>query len=329
MKNYTHLNLSQRYAIEAYLSVNKSQSAIAALLNVSESTIGRELKRNSDSRNGSYRAELADRKYQERKLSKPRCSKLTDSVKKHIDTQLEQELSPEQIYGHALLNDVECVSHESIYNYIWSDKRKGGDLYIHLRNQGKRYRKRGGSKDQRGLITNRIPINKRPKEVEEKSRFGDLEIDTIIGKDHQGAIVTINDRKTGLLKMKKVESKEAKPVRNATLEVLEEWKPMLHTITSDNGKEFALHQEIASSLDIDFYFAEPYHSWQRGANENLNGLIRQYIPKKTKFKEVTDDYIKEIETKLNNRPRKRFGYKSPNQQFAETLELQTKIALTT
>ena len=221
------------------------------------------------------------------------------------------------------------MSHESIYNYIWSDKRKGGDLYIHLRNQGKRYRKRGGSKDQRGLITNRIPINKRPKEVEEKSRFGDLEIDTIIGKDHQGAIVTINDRKTGLLKMKKVESKEAKPVRNATLEVLEEWKPMLHTITSDNGKEFALHQEIASSLDIDFYFAEPYHSWQRGANENLNGLIRQYIPKKTKFKEVTDDYIKEIETKLNNRPRKRFGYKSPNQQFAETLELQTKIALTT
>ena len=129
--------------------------------------------------------------------------------------------------------------------------------------------------------------------------------------------------------MKKVASKEAKAVRDATLALLEEWQPMLHTITSDNGKEFALHQEIASSLDIDFYFAKPYHSWQRGANENLNGLIRQYIPKKKNFSEVRDDYIKEIEEKLNNRPRKRFGYKSPNQQFVETLEQQTIIALVT
>jgi len=178
------------------------------------------------------------------------------------------------------------------------------------------------------MIPNRIPINKRPIVVEAKTRFGDLEIDTIIGGHHKGAIVTINDRKTDLLRMKKVASKEAGPVRDATLEILKEWKSMLHTMTLDNGKEFALHQEIAAGLDIDFYFAKPYHSWQRGANENLNGLIRQYIPKKTNFEDITDEYIKEIEAKLNDRPRKRFGYKSPNHQFVEDLEQHAKLALT-
>lgn len=329
MKNYTHLNQSQRYALEAYLSVNKSRSEIAGLLQVSESTISRELKRNCDDRNKCYKAELADRKYQERVLRKAKHSKLTNSIKEHIDEQLKQEQSPEQIHGYAKRNNIECVSHETIYKYIWADKKTGGDLYERLRTQGKRYRKRGASKDTRGLIPNRIPIEKRPAIVENKTRFGDLEIDTIIGENHKGAIVTINDRKTGLLRMKKVPTKEAKPVRDATLELLEEWKPMLHTITSDNGKEFALHQEIASSLEIDFYFAKPYHSWQRGANENLNGLIRQYIPKKTNFADVTDKYIRQIEEKLNNRPRKRFGYKSPNQQFVETLEQQTILALAT
>ncbi len=329
MKNYSHLNQSQRYALQAYLSVNKSRSEISALLEVSESTISRELKRNCDDRNKVYRAELAERKYQERIQKKAKVIRLTHSVKAHIKEQLKKEHSPEQIYGYAKRNEIDCVSHETIYKYIWANKKAGGDLHTYLRNQGKRYRKRGAYKDRRGLITNRIPIDKRPEIVEPKTRFGDLEIDTIIGKNHKGAIVTINDRKTGLLRMKKVSSKEAKPVKDATLDLLEELKPMLHTITSDNGKEFALHQKIASRLDIDFYFAKPYHSWQRGANENLNGLIRQYIPKKTNFDDVTDKYIKEIEEKINNRPRKRFGYKNPNQQFVETLEQQTILALAT
>ncbi len=329
MKNYNHLNQSKRYALEAYLSVNKSRSEISALLEVSESTISRELKRNCDDRNKVYRAELAERKYQERIQKKAKVIRLTHSVKAHIKEQLKKEHSPEQIYGYAKRNEIDCVSHETIYKYIWANKKAGGDLHTYLRNQGKRYRKRGAYKDRRGLITNRIPIDKRPEIVESKTRFGDLEIDTIIGKNHKGAIVTINDRTTGLLRMKKVSSKEAKPVKDATLDLLEELKPMLHTITSDNGKEFALHQKIASRLDIDFYFAKPYHSWQRGANENLNGLIRQYIPKKTNFADVTDKYINEIEEKLNNRPRKRFGYKSPNQQFVETLEKQTFLALAT
>ena len=138
------------------------------------------------------------------------------------------------------------MSHESIYQCIWRDKYRGRSLYEKLRTQGKRYKKRGAKKDSRGLIPNRISIDKRPSIVDDKSRFGDLEIDTIIGKNHKGAIVTVNDRKTGLLRMKKVSSKEAEPVKKATLEILEELKPMLHTITSDNGKVFPLHQSIAS-----------------------------------------------------------------------------------
>lgn len=329
MKKYTHLDQGQRYALESYLSVGKSKNEIAILLEVNVSTIYRELKRNCDRRNSIYGAKLAETKSKDRLKNKPKSTRLNSSVKAYIKEHLDQELSPEQIYGLAKLTGINCVSHESIYQYIWRDKHRGGSLYEKLRTQGKRYRKRGAKKDSRGLIPNRISIDKRPSIVDAKSRFGDLEIDTIIGKNHKGAIVTINDRKTGLLRMKKVSSKEAEPVKNATLEILEELKPMLHTITSDNGKEFALHQSIASNLGIDFYFAKPYHSWERGANENLNGLIRQYIPKKTDFSKVSDQYIKEIETKLNNRPRKRLAYKSPNQHFAEILNQHLKFALVT
>jgi len=152
-------------------------------------------------------------------------------------------------------------------------------LYLRLRTAGKRYRKRGIKKDSRGIIPDRKSIEDRPKVVALKERFGDLEIDTIIGKNHKGAIVTINDRATGVLKMKRIASKESELVKQATIELLQDCKPFINTITSDNGKEFAQHQEISLALKIDFYFANPYSPWERGANENINGLIRQYIPK--------------------------------------------------
>jgi IS30 family transposase len=165
-----------------------------------------------------------------------------------------------------------CVSHEWIYQYIWTDKKQGGDLYEHFRCPDKKYRKRGNSKDKRGKIRGRIDIDKRLQIVEERKRFGDFEIDTIIRKNHKGAIVTINDRATGLLKMKKLKSENAQILADKTIKILTPYKAILHTITSDNGKEFAAHQKIAEALDCDFYFAKPYHSWQRGSNENLNGL---------------------------------------------------------
>lgn len=168
-----------------------------------------------------------------------------------------------------------------------------------------------------------MSIEQRPAIVEEKERFGDLEIDTIIGKNHKGAIVTINDRATGVLRMKKVDSKHALPVKQAALELLEEWKPLLHTITADNGKEFALHQDIGRELEVDFYFAHPYHSWERDANENVNGLIRQYIPKASSFQGLKDEYIQQVQEILNNRPRKRFDFKTPNQIFNQKVAFVT------
>lgn len=329
MKNYNHLDLSQRYSIESLLSAGKSKNAIADKLGVHLSTIHREVKRNKDERAGLYRSILAENKCTARHKFKHKHTTFTPEVCSYIEGQLCEQLSPEQIVGYARLTGQECVSHERIYQHIWTDKRQGGSLYNQLRTRGKRYRKRGALKDARGLITNRIDIDRRPEIVDRKVRFGDLEVDTIIGKKHRGAIVTINDRMTGMLKMKKVSGKQAAPVAEAIIHLLEEWKPLTHTITSDNGKEFANHQAISEELNVDFYFAKPYHSWQRGANENLNGLIRQYLPKQTDFTTISDDQLASIENKLNNRPRKRFRYKSPNQVFAATLDKTELLALIT
>ena len=207
-----------------------------------------------------------------------------------------------------------CVSHERIYQYVWADKRNGGDLHTHLRRRGRRYRKRGAAKDYQGSIKGRVGIDQRPAEVQEKRRFGDLEIGTIIGRNHKGAIVTINDRKNGFLWMKKVDERTSDAVYRATVELLKEEKEFIHTITGDNGKEFADHQKIAQELQINFYFAKPYHSWERGANENLNGLIRQYIPKKTDFKTIDDEFLQFVANRINSRPRKRYCllYTSPS-----------------
>lgn len=162
-----------------------------------------------------------------------------------------------------------------------------------------------------------MSIEERPEEVDAKERIGDLEIDTIIGKDRKGAILTINDRVTGNVKIRKLAGKNAQRLAEATVESLSDWKPFLKTITSDNGKEFASHRFIAEELGIDFYFAHPYHSWERGANENLNGLIRQYIPKKADFDTISEEYIAFVENELNNRPRKRFGYQTPKEKLKE------------
>jgi IS30 family transposase len=311
----SHLTASQRYAISVMRQSNYTQKAIALAIGKDKSVISRELKRNSDGRTGEYKSDLAERKCRERHKRKRKSSKFTAPMQDRVETLLREDYSPEQVVGFLKQEDTACVSHERIYQHIWADKKRGGNLYKHLRTKGKRYRKRGAAKDKRGTICNKVSIEERPDIVEEKSRFGDLEIDTVIGKNHQGAIVTINDRATGMLKMKKIPKKEAALVKEAALELLQEWKPLIHTITSDNGKEFALHQDIAKELGIQFYFAHPYHSWERGANENLNGLIRQYIPKKTNFADISDQFIADIQDKLNNRPRKRLNFKSPNQTF--------------
>ena len=207
------------------------------------------------------------------------------------------------------------VSHETIYRWIWEDKRKKGTLYKYLRRKGKKYNKRRNSHAGRGYIPNRVDIEERPAIVDLKERFGDLEIDTVIGSNHKGALVTINDRLTSKVWIRKLSGKDAAPLALKTIEALQPIKDLIHTITADNGKEFAKHQEIAKELQISFYFYKPYHSWERGANENTNGFIRQYIPKGTDFSEITDEFGSRIENKLKNRPRKRLGNLTPNEKF--------------
>jgi IS30 family transposase len=293
------------------LRQGKTQKEIAEAIEKDKSVISREISRNKDQRSGKYDYRLAQRKSEARKEGKPHMIKFTSEIKEYVIERLKDKLSPEQISGAAKLKEIDCVSHETIYQFIWRDKKQQGTLYTHLRNKGKRYRKRGGKKDARGIIENRVDIDQRPKIVEMKKRFGDWEVDTIIGKNHKGAMVTMVDRASGIIKIKKVDSKESTKVTHALISTLMPYRDKLHTITSDNGKEFAGHQVVTQNLGVDFFFAKPYHSWERGANENANRLIRQYFPKKTDFASISEGRIRMVENDLNNRPRKRFSFKTP------------------
>lgn len=320
-----HITEKQRYAISKMLQVPMSKKDIAEAIGVDRSNIYREIKRNCDSRSGKYNPDLAQRKADKRKVEKKRKELFTQAMKKRVKKLLRKDLSPEQIVGRSQVENIAMVSHETIYCWIWQDKRQGGDLHKSLRRQGRKYSKRGSKNAGRGFIPNRVEIDQRPSIVEQKERFGDLEIDTIIGKNHKGAILTINDRATSRVWIRKLSGKEAIPVAKIAVWALRKVKNLIHTITADNGKEFAKHEEIAQKLEIKFYFCKPYHSWERGANENTNGLIRQYIPKGKDFSEVTNKQIKWIENKLNNRPRKRLGYLTPNEKFKQIIN-QNSVA---
>jgi len=272
-----------------------SQSAIAKTVNKDKSVISRELNRNSDARSGEYRSDLAQRKTISRHKAKRKKIRFSDAVKANVDTLIKDDHSPEQVAGTLNKQGKDYVSHERIYQYIWQDKKQKGSLHLHLRHQGRKYRKRGQQKDKRGIIKERVSIEERPEIVEKRERFGDLEVDLNIGKNHNQAMLTINDRASGILKMRKVPSKESKVISKVIVNELEDWSPYIKTITADNGKEFADHKYVAEQLGIDYYFARPYHSWERGSNENLNGLIRQYFKKSSDFTKITDEQVKAVE----------------------------------
>ena len=313
---YTRLTQEQRYTIFVLLQGDEPMSLtkIAKKIGVNKSTVSREVRKNCDMRgNHKYNWDLAQRKADGRKKAKPHATRFTEEMKKEARRLIvEEDYSPEQVAGRFRSKGMAMVSHETIYKWIWDLKARGDkEMAEHLRHGGRRYAKRGNVYASRGIIKDRIDISERPAEVDAKDRFGDFEIDTVIGKNHKGALMTTNDRCTRIVFIRKLEGKEAAPLANAAVQALTPIKDKLHTITADNGKEFAKHKEIASRLGIQFFFAKPYHSWERGANENTNGLIRQYIPKGTDFSTLTDEFIAEVERKLNNRPRKSLGYLTP------------------
>lgn len=310
-KSYNQLTYEQRCQIYTLKKRGDSQRTIAKELGVNQSTISRELSRNSGNRG--YRYKQAHSKASRRREEAVVPSKMTVEMVEQIESKIRQEWSPEQISGWLLETEEELISHETIYRHIWSDKQAGGDLYTHLRRQGKAYDKRRNGKSTRGQIKGRVSIDERPEVVDVKSRVGDWEIDTVIGKGHQGALVTIVERVTNFTLAAQVTSKRAEEVTKATIELLRPYQERVHTITADNGKEFAYHDEIGEALDTQVYFAHPYSSWERGLNENTNGLIRQYFPKSTNLKEVTQAQVDQVVEKLNTRPRKGLGFKTPSE----------------
>lgn len=311
--NYKQLSYEQRIEIYAYLKAGCNQTAIAQFIGVSKSSVSREIKRNTGLKG--YRPKQANQQALDRRKNAAKHVRFTDEIKKDVKKCLKQDWSPEQIIGWLKKNDKPYVSHESIYQFIIEEQNNGSALYKHLRLGRKKRRKRIKNKDCRGHIPNRVSIDKRPSVVDNKERVGDWEIDTVIGKNHKGALVTAVERKTKLCLISYVPQKEAALVTRALIDMLEPYKNLVHTLTSDNGKEFSEHEKIAEALNAQFYFAHPYCSWERGLNENTNGLIRQYFPKKSSLLNVSDKYVSFVQDRLNDRPRKLLDFETPKYLF--------------
>ena len=310
--SYTQLTQEQRYQIHSLLKMEHNQTEIAKCLGVHKSTVSRELRRNKGMRG--YRPKQAHQKAMSRKNhSRNHIMLETWAV---IEAKIRLEWSPEQVSDWLKRHAGVEISHEWIYQYVLADKHAGGTLYRHLRCQKKR-RKRYGSYDRRGKLPNRVSIEKRPAVVDQRKRIGDWEVDTIVGKGHRQAIVSLTERKSRLVLLRKVERRTADLVSDAVIDLLRPISESLHTITADNGKEFAEHERISRDLQIDFFFAHPFAAWERGTNENMNGLVRQYIPKNCEFGSISDSELLFITNRLNHRPRKCLDYKTPFEVFFE------------
>ena len=311
-KGYHHVTRDTRSQICAYKASGWSMRRMAKQLGFDISSISREIKRNSGKRG--YRLNQADiRAIERRKAASTRAYKMSTALIMRIQEKIKIDWSPEQISGR-FKKEGFSISHESIYRMILADKKAGGELYKHLRHHGK-YHKRSSGKAGRGCIPGRVDISERPKIVECKSRIGDWEGDTIIGARNQGTILSLVDRCSKFTQLKSLERKTSSLVFKATVEKMRLLPHPVHTMTFDNGKEFAQHGNIAMALNTLCYFATPYHAWERGLNEHTNGLVRQYLPKSTDLSNITDELLERIEELLNHRPRKALGYKTPFEVF--------------
>jgi len=314
MNTYTQLTEQERYQIYVLKQAGHNHSEIAAYLGRHKSTISREVERNTGMRG--YRPKQAHRLTLKRRRAKIR-PRFGGSVWTMVELLLHMDWSPQQISGRLKLEQGISVSHEHIYQYIYTDKGAGGELYRHLRCQKKR-RKRYGKYDRRGRIPNQVSIDERPAVVNDRSRVGDWEGDTVIGKNHKGALVTLVERKSLYTIIEAVARRTAVAVREAIVTNLASHKEKVHTLTYDNGKEMAEHEHITDTLGIKVYFAHPYSSWERGVNENTNGLIRQYFPKSRELTSVTREEVEKAMERLNHRPRKTLGFRTPYEVFFST-----------
>ena len=310
-KGYRHLAYEERCQIDALKKSGLSQGAIAQQLGRDRSTIYREIRRNTGGRG--YRHKQAQRIAETRRRAASSVFwRLTPERWVEAQEKLREGWSPEQISGRFRLEG-RPLGRQRIYDRIHEDRRVGGDLWKNLRRRGKKPNWKGGSHSGRGHIPGRVDISERPEVVEAKERVGDWEADTIIGKAHSGAIVSLVDRATKYTLLERVDRKTADTVGSVIIRLLGYEPLSVYTITSDNGKEFADHSRVAKALDVGFFFARPYHSWERGLNEHTNGLVREYFPKGTDFRELCDEEVQKVQDRLNTRPRKALGYRTPTE----------------
>lgn len=313
---YKHLTKEQRYAIDVLLKKNVPVKAIAATINVHYSTVYRELQRNRGE--DLYHYGVAQEKSDARKLGMRKHHKFSIAMRKEVlNLLINEQWSPEQIHGWMKRNGKECVCVETIYRYIRLDRSRGGDIYKHCRQRLKHSVKNNPSNTP--PIKNRTMIDARDPEANGE-RFGDWEMDTIVGKNGKGAIVTLVERSKDYLIMRKLKKgKNAESLAKTVVAMMTPFIGTIKSITTDNGSEFAAHQYIARKLKTKIYFTHPYASWEKGNIENTNGLIREYIPKKTDFQTYTDENIKQIQTKINARPRKKLQFALPKCVFYQSV----------
>lgn len=315
MKKYTQLTTEDRYTIAALRRQGLSHAAIGRQIGRHRSTIKREIDRNHCRLDGAYRAEKADSRTRGRRSRSRKNQQFTPADYKVVDQLLRCKWSPEQISGHLRKQQKLFISHETIYQHVWRDKRNGGDLYTHLRCAQKQRRKRYRSYDSRGRLAQKRHISERPKSVENRKTPGHWEIDTVMGAGTKDCIVTIVERKSGYTLIGKMPDRTQVSLNKRVLAIIKNHLHKFKTITSDNGTEFHSYELIESATGIRFYFATPHHSWERGTNENTNGLIRQYLPKGTSMRSLTQYQCNAIAKQLNTRPRKRLGFRTPEEVY--------------
>ena len=309
---YKHLTEEERYHIDDLRREGFNQAQIAIELGRSPSTLSRELFRNQGERG--WRPRQAQLKSIERLVArgKNNSQKISEAAWEYAEKHLtEDQWSPEQIAGRIKIEGIETISHETIYQRILQDKHAGGTLYAHLRCKKKRKKRYGSARSTRGVIPNRVDIDQRPAIVESRERTGDWEGDTIIGSYDGGAVIaSMVERKSRFTVLAKSRNKTAIEVTQNINQQMLPVADLVHTVTFDNGKEFSLHETMACMLNAKIYFAKPYHSWERGLNENTNGLVRQYFPKKVPFDSITNDELQPVAKKLNDRPRECLNYQN-------------------
>lgn len=314
---YTQITPHERYALSLFRRQGLNQAAIARSMGRHPSTISRELRRNVWREDGrTYRPGKAQSYTNQRRRVSRRNSQFTAGDWAAVEAVLREDWSPEQVVGWFARFRILAISHETIYRYVWKDKQRGGTLWTHLRVATKHVRKRYGHYDSRGRLAGKRHISERPAGAEHRSRFGHWEGDTVLGNTQHGAcVVTLVERKSGFTAIGLL-ARRAAPEVNARLRQLIAAQPRpVRTITLDNGTEFHSYKALEATVEARCYFATPHHSWERGTNENTNGLIRQYLPKRTSMEHITQRDCQRIADTLNRRPRKRLGYRTPEECY--------------